>query len=271
MSSFRDSKITHLELIKWKRNKNRNPRTLRRIKTDGTLYKFFNKKYIETFPNDIDPLDSVDNRDPITLNVFWEKDKDEKKMVHEDIASLVIYRDENGLCRCFELESLEYMKAYNINKHPVTGQNIPTTVLEKIKERKIYIEKTIEDKALDVFQMLSNISIFIDYKKFLEIDSHHLLKLNYEIRDFYYKNLDDQNRQLIDGDNGFKILSKCSEELSILEHTEIQSYILEQMEQMLECQEPSLKYMINYIILGGLGLIIPEVKNDYPDFSFNFN
>jgi len=28
--------------------------------------------------------------------------------------------------------------------------------------------------------------------------------------------------------------------------------------------------MINYILVGGLTLVIPEVKESYPDFSFTF-
>ena len=28
--------------------------------------------------------------------------------------------------------------------------------------------------------------------------------------------------------------------------------------------------MINYIIVGGLGLFIPEIKESYPDYTFSF-
>ena len=271
MSSFKDFKLTHLELINWKRNPNINPRTLRRIKTNGALYKYFNKKYEYTFPNKMDPLDSVDNRDPITLNIFWTQDRNVKKMIHQNIENLIVYRDEDGLCRCFELESLEYMKAYHISKHPVTGLDIPKDVLDSVREKKIDIIKTIDDKALEVFQLFINISIFIDYQTFLELDTHSLLKFNYEIRDFYYKNLDDDSRSKIDGSDGTKLLTKCSNELNFLEYEEIQTYLLDQMKIMLGCQDANLKYMINYIILGGLGLVIPEVKENYPDFSFNFD
>jgi hypothetical protein len=42
------------------------------------------------------------------------------------------------------------------------------------------------------------------------------------------------------------------------------------MKQLLECDKEEFKYMINYIILGALGIVIPKIKELYPDFSFSF-
>ena len=36
------------------------------------------------------------------------------------------------------------------------------------------------------------------------------------------------------------------------------------------CEDEGLKYMINYIIVGALSLVIPEIKENYPDFCFSF-
>ena len=42
------------------------------------------------------------------------------------------------------------------------------------------------------------------------------------------------------------------------------------MESILLYPEEDLKFMINYIILGGLSLFIEEVKEYYDNFNFSF-
>ena len=50
----------------------------------------------------------------------------------------------------------------------------------------------------------------------------------------------------------------------------IKLYILEQIENILSYPEEDLKFMLNYIVLGGLSLVIPEVKEYYDNFNFSF-
>jgi hypothetical protein len=52
---------------------------------------------------------------------------------------------------------------------------------------------------------------------------------------------------------------------------EIQRYLLEQIRKMLKCEKEEIKYMINYIILGALGIVIPKIKEIYPDFAYGFS
>ena len=47
-------------------------------------------------------------------------------------------------------------------------------------------------------------------------------------------------------------------------------YLLEQIENILIYPEEDLKFMNNYIILGGLSLVIKEVKEIYDNFNFSF-
>ena len=51
---------------------------------------------------------------------------------------------------------------------------------------------------------------------------------------------------------------------------DIQKYLLGQLKVLLSCEKEDYKYMINYIIVGALGIVIPEIKEMYPDFSFSF-
>ena len=49
-----------------------------------------------------------------------------------------------------------------------------------------------------------------------------------------------------------------------------QKNILDSFETLLNYKDESVKCMSYYIILGGLSLFIPKIKQDYPDFCFNF-
>ena len=50
----------------------------------------------------------------------------------------------------------------------------------------------------------------------------------------------------------------------------IQKYLLGQLKVLLSCEKEEYKYMINYIIVGALGIVIPEIKEIYLDFIFSF-
>ena len=41
-----------------------------------------------------------------------------------------------------------------------------------------------EEKALQVFQLFTDISIFIDYKLFCNLNKNELIKLNFELKRF---------------------------------------------------------------------------------------
>ena len=97
-----------------------------------------------------------------------------------------------------------------------------------------------------------------------------LIKLNYELRDFYYQNLSLDQRKIIDNYDGEKLFNLKNEDLENEETLFIQFYLLNQIEGVIKCEHEDVKIMANYIILGGLSLVIDEVKEAYENFSFNF-
>ena len=117
---------------------------------------------------------------------------------------------------------------------------------------------------------LTNISIFVDYNKYLDLDKDELIKLNYETRDFYYQNLSDEIRTKIDKSDGNQFFKLQNSDLVDETKEYIQFYILEQIENVLNYKNEDFKFMINYIILGGLSLVIEEVKEQYDNFNFSF-
>ena len=83
MVSFINKQPNISELLSWKRNSLINPRTKRKIKINGPIYRLLQKNYIKKFPKNIDYLDSIDDRDPITLNKFWIIENNNKKFIHK--------------------------------------------------------------------------------------------------------------------------------------------------------------------------------------------
>jgi hypothetical protein len=66
------------------------------------------------------------------------------------------------------------------------------------------------------------------------------------------------------------ILSKTNSDLHNDDLVIIQRYLLDQINELLQCKNEEFKYMINYIIIGALGLVIPYIKEIYSDFAFSF-
>lgn len=271
MSHYNKYPINIDELMIWKRNHLVNPRTNRKIKKNSRLYKYIKDNYKKHFPNNIDIFDSNDLRDPVSLKLFYSIDSSgNKKLIYDNPENLIIYKESDNIIRCLEKETLSYFKTYDINQHPISQKEIPIDVLQKIESKVIDDKLTPEEKALKVFQMFTSISIFIDYKLFLNLNKKNLTKLNYELKDFYYQNFSDDDRIKIDGNNGKLYFQKKESELKDLELKQIQHYILDQIENILSYQNDDLKFMINYIILGGLSLVLPEVKEYYDNFNFSF-
>ena len=281
MISFTNKDVTHSELIKWKLNQTINPRTNKNITEKGNIYKYLQNRYNIEFPelessdklNEItySLIDSVDDKDPISLAIFWVEEEGNKKIIYSDISSLILYKDSHNLIRCFERETLEYLKAHNINKHPVTLDDIPEYVINKIKAKNLDENKklqTLNDIAFEIFQKFSSISIFIDSELFMNLDKEKLIKFNYEIKDVYKQNFNHQQLKEISN----KILfSKSNNELEKMPIDEIKKYLLLEIDVLLSVKKEELKYMCNYILVGTLSIVIPIIKEMYPDFCFTFS
>lgn len=281
MISFTNKDVTHSELIKWKLNQTINPRTNKNITEKGNIYKYLQNRYNIEFPelessdklNEItySLIDSVDDKDPISLAIFWVEEEGNKKIIYSDISSLILYKDSHNLIRCFERETLEYLKAHNINKHPVTLDDIPEYVINKIKAKNLDENKklqTLNDIALEIFQKFSSISIFIDSELFMNLDKEKLIKFNYEIKDVYKQNFNHQQLKEISN----KILfSKSNNELEKMPIDEIKKYLLLEIDVLLSVKKEELKYMCNYILVGTLSIVIPIIREMYPDFCFTFS
>jgi|LauGreDrversion4_2_1035121.scaffolds.fasta_scaffold37557_4 hypothetical protein len=307
---FKNNHLTIDELVQWKANPFVNPKTGKSIKANGGTYQIIDsvyKKYksqvdeivnnkvasqvvnsvhdvninvksntitqvVDTEQLKANILNSIDDRDPISMNIFWKETAGIKQVEYseENFSQLIFYTDTKNLLRCLEKETLSYLKTYNLRTHPITSEPIPDSLfddLEIVDLVKMEESKTISDVALDVFQYFGKISIFIDYEWFMELSKDNLIKFNYELKDFWLQNVPDHQKHLV---SDSPILSKSKDDLEDKDIEEIQRYLLNEMKTMLQCEKEEVKYMVNYIILGALGIVIPKIKELYPDFVFAF-
>jgi hypothetical protein len=291
MNNFHSNPVTNLELIKWKSTPLKNPRTGRKISEKGDIYVYLQNEFDKAYP-DIRTLtknnknikivlpiieefkieDSIDDKDPITLAVFWIQDGTNKKPIYEDKNNLILYKDSRGLIRCFEKDSLEYMKAHNILKHPISYEDIPNSIFENITAKNLEEERkemTSNDLAFEVFQKFSNISIFIDSIWFMDLSKDKLIKFNYEIKDMYHQNFNKIQMKEISNVVDLFILDNNNLETQSID--EVRKYLLDQMKIILDVKKEDLKYMCNYLLVGSLSVVIPQIRDLYPDFCFSFS
>ena len=306
---FKNNKLTINELVLWKRNPLINPRTNKIIKENKETFLFLSKAYDENkieVDNIINSTQSetaniinsnkiiienitqpkyqdnseiennlllcIDDRDPISMNIFWIEKNGKKIVIYpkKSFSELIFYTDSSNLFRCLERESLIYMKSYNINLHPVTYDVIPQIIFDNIDTidlNSLEEIKTIDDTAIEVFQYFSKLSIFIDHEWFINLSKSELIKFNYELKDFWSHNFTPEQRLEISLN---PILIKTNNDLENEDKNIIIKYLLNEIKQILLCENEEYKYMINYIVLGALGIVIPEIKKLYPDFSFSF-
>ena len=252
--------ITIEELEKWLSNKSINPRTNKKIYKSGKIYKHYESlNILEVYAKNC-----INDMDPISLNYLWKIENGDKIIVH-NLNDIIFYKDNRNNIKFFEKESIIYMKGYNINYDPVTKEDLPRHIFDNVIGQKIIDDKikTVKELALEVFQLFSNISIFIDYDLFLNLDIINLTKLNYEISAFFKANFSVEQQNQISR-NVFK------KNINIFNIDELKQYLLEKFKILLECPIEEYKYMINYILVGGLSLVIPQVKESYPDYAFDF-
>jgi hypothetical protein len=150
-------------------------------------------------------------------------------------------------------------------------EEIPHEVFTRISAKNLEEEKkakTLNEIALEIFQKFSTLSIFIDSEWFMDLDKEKLIKFNYEIGDMYKQNF--SGLQLKEISNRI-LFSKGNHELETMSINEVQNYLLLDMDDLLSVKKEELKYMCNYLLVGSLSVVIPDIREMYPDFCFSFS
>lgn len=264
--------INIYQILKWYQNKLVNPISERKIKENGKTYNQLKTKYDSIFPYGYNFFDA-DSREPVSLANIWEYKNNKKVFIYEDYTNLVLYKDEKNFINCFEKETINRFIKHNIIFHPVTFLEIPKNILQSIEYIENKYNKTIKERTLDIFQIFTKISVFIDFEEFLLLPNMKLDKLYYETHDFFHQNIPDGKISLIKQigiDKKMNMYNLSTDDFNELSFENKQKNILDSFEILLNFNDDDIKFMSYYIILGGLSLFIPKIKKDYPDFCFSF-
>ncbi len=247
-------------IVKWYQNKNKNPITNKYIKTNGPLYNKFNENFMKIFPNGLCVIDSIEDRDPISLEIFWIEKNGIKEIVYENINDLILYKEDN-IIHCFEKNTIKYMKQNNLLNHPITMKPIPQNILNMfpIEQPKI----TLDSIAMNIFTKFTEHSVFIDYTEFINLGSDMMNKLYYETQEFYNYNI--PHEHLIN----IKSFEMNKIEFNNMNLNKRKKYILECYEKLLNYND--IQHLCICIMVGGLGIILESVKENYPDICYQFN
>lgn len=265
MSYFKDKPPTIEELALWNKNKNINPRTNRRIKNNSAIYKIIK----ECYDKQLSWKNLTDKEDPVSLIDFWEI-REGKKVLLLDETEILIY-PENNLVRGFHYETILGFYQNKIFKHPISGHKIPDEIFDKMKEicksKKITLEKkedieNIKDLALRVFQLFNLMSIYIDNEAYCKLQQTKINILANELKSFYNENLTIQQKNQVNPEN--KDLFKKTN------YNESRRQILLDMKLIIENANSNNKILVCYLMLAGLVLVIPELKEQYPHLEFGF-
>jgi hypothetical protein len=251
---------TKIKIMEWSINKLVNPFTKRKIKENKGKYNDLEKIYNEHFINGYSPIDAINNCDPVSLSPIWIQNGNKKEFKYDNIDNLIYYKDKDMNIYCFEKETIEYFKFYNIRINPINFSILPESIFNNIK--KIKKEYTVEDKTIDFFQKLTSISVFIDYNLFYSLNEDFLIKLYYELKDLIFKNITKKEIK-----NIFKNFKFIDNIIFLKKNIDMKKlYLIELMNIMIDYSD---KYIYKYIIIVALGQTIPKVKENYPDFILN--
>jgi hypothetical protein len=206
--------------------------------------------------------DCCDNIDPISQSDLWIIENGNKKIIYpkENYDNLRFYYESDTILRCFEIESLKFLKTYNINKHPISSKIIPEFMFYNIIEfKKEDVPITI--LANEVFKLFNDSFIYIEHDLFLSLNINKLLRFYNEFKSLWNENITIEIKNEITHD----ILNNSDIINSNL--IDIQRYLLNQMKILLEYQG-SHKTLVIHIIIASLSIIIPELQTD--NFIFDF-
>ena len=118
------------------------------------------------------------------------------------------------------------------------------------------------------------ISIFVDSEWFLKLDVDKLLKLNYELKDFYVNNTDNETRVIMVPPNGdaFNFTNQQLKNECKGNKLNIQKYLLDNINKVITSSEDEAMINLgNYLMIGGLAVVCPEIRDRYPDFVYSFS
>lgn len=217
-------------------------------------------------------LESIDNIDCISQTTFWEESNGIKKIVYKgDLNNLKFYYEEpSQKLRCFEIESLQWLKKHNITIHPMSSYVFPSDLFDGIDiiddDDNIPIYKLIDD----LFKKFHDINNYPENEWFERLNRNELLTLYRELNDIWNQDFTQQEKNEIDRNSVF-LKKKKSDLENFKEIVDIQKYILKQLNQILNNYGRN-RAKLFIFIRKAFSYVIPEFDSedlDVVDYNNN--
>lgn len=125
------------------------------------------------------------------------------------------------------------------------------------------VDESIDALVKDVFHEFTLESIYLDHTVFLSLTLTQLKNLHYEWKDMFEKNTTNEQKISILGQK------KCFPPMIIGSIEHYQRYLLTHLATILRPNDPSLKTLTTFIMLGGLTLVCHQYSN-YRHYNFDF-
>lgn len=236
--------------------------------------------------NDITSVE--DEQDPITYDKFWEINNGKKIPTNINKYYLFSYIDSKDKIRCLTIFTIHDMINDDNYVHPHTMEQIPTTDIKRAKELiKFYQTKIglfkedetnhspeykLTNKLSKLFKRFHMHSIYFEEKWLMNIqDIYKLEKIIKETEKIANANFKQINPNL----TNFKIftgrkkkaLKKNDTEGIEIELLELKEYIVGEWEKLIDAANNSNNQIPIWILASGLSVVVPEIKQKYPDLE----
>jgi hypothetical protein len=199
------------------------------------------------------------------------------KKLNVPIYYVISYKDDNDKIICFMLSSIYEMYINNIKTHPITNKKIPDDVFNRSTKLKELLEKnkiitctevkqTVKQRTLTTFQKFTFISLYLDEDWFIKLNRLQLIKIVNEIYQVFINSMSLTVRQQIYASGIF--FDKKENELQKLSQVDLQNYVLDEMNKVLDCPN-EVKIIACYTLIGGMSWVIKDITKRYPDITLN--
>jgi hypothetical protein len=237
------------------------------------------EEYADKIPSLIGPVyDDItlsdDDRDPVTFDIFWELDSNNKK-IPSDVNKYLLfsYKDDHDKIRCFTVFTLDSMIKSEKYEHPTTTEPMSS---KNIKRAKKLID--IYTKKLTMFKQRNESNLTPEFKLKVRINK---LFSKYHVHNIYL-----EDKWLLDIDNTSDLLNiitttsdiahnnltgskKLFKKTYDTHNTDenvflLKEYIVREWEKMIELVNDTNNQVPIWIIASGLSDFNQEIFEKYP-------
>lgn len=226
---------------------------------------------------------SEDDQDPVTLDPIWiRNEKHEKIPASVNKYYLFSYIDSKDKIRCLTIFTIYNMINNDNYIHPITMEPIPEKDILRAKKL-IFLYSTkiglfkeddscrssefkLKNRIIQLFKKFEIHNIYLEDKWFTSVtNKKNLYKIIKETRELIKNNIKSINPHITSLPIFLDLPINPNRT-----YIEIQQYIVEQWEKLIEASDTPQNQIPIWILVSGLSFVVPEIKQKFPDLEIIF-